>query len=145
MYLETYSADLVQSLGVVVSAVIIYFFGSNNGAEVTEWNSFHLFDPIATYIFSILSLIATIPVIHNCYLLILESVPEHVDLDSLRTEFESIQGVIDVHDIHVWDLKPGKTIVIAHVFAKKDTERYVLTRLTDLCRKKRIYHSTFQV
>lgn len=87
MYLTTYSADLVQSLGVVVSAVIIYFFGSNNGAEVTEWNSFHLFDPIATYIFSILSLLATLPVIHNCYQLILESVPEHVDLDSLRTEF----------------------------------------------------------
>lgn len=87
MYLIAYSADLVQSLGVVVSALIIYFFGSNNGAEVTEWNSFHLFDPIATYFFSILSLIATIPVIQNCYYLILESVPDHVDLDALKTEF----------------------------------------------------------
>jgi Co/Zn/Cd efflux system component len=28
--------------------------------------------------------------------------------------------VIDVHDIHVWDLKPGKTVMIAHVFAKID-------------------------
>ena len=34
--------------------------------------------------------------------------------------------VIDVHDIHVWDLKPGKTMVIAHVLAKTNTEREVL-------------------
>lgn len=35
--------------------------------------------------------------------------------------------------------------MIAHVLAKKDSERAVLTQLTDLCREKRIYHSTFQV
>lgn len=112
---------------------------------MTEWNPYHLFDPIATYIFSVLSLIATIPVIKNCYYLIMESTPAHINLDVLRQEFENIPGVIDVHDIHVWDLKPGKTIIIAHVLSKLGTERAVLTSLTDLCRHKRIYHSTFQV
>jgi Co/Zn/Cd efflux system component len=92
-----------------------------------------------------LSLIATIPVIHNCYYLLLESTPNHIDLDDLKEECERINGVIDVHDIHVWDLKPGKTIMIAHVLAKKGTERAVLMGLTDLCRQKKIYHSTFQV
>jgi Co/Zn/Cd efflux system component len=145
MYASNYPADLVQSVGVVLSAIVIYFYGSNNGQEVTEWNAYHLFDPIATYLFSILSLIATLPVVRNCYYLIMESTPAHLNLDDLRREFEKIEGVIDVHDIHVWDLKPGKTLMIAHVLAKKDTERGVLTRLTDLCRKKRIYHSTFQV
>lgn len=50
-----------------------------------------------------------------------------------------------MHDIHVWDLKPGKTILIAHVLAGKGMERTVLTQLTDKCRKLRIYHSTFQI
>ena len=53
--------------------------------------------------------------------------------------------MIDVHDIHVWDLKPGKTVVIAHVFAKTNTEREVLIELSDIVRKKKIYHSTFQI
>jgi cobalt-zinc-cadmium efflux system protein len=75
----------------------------------------------------------------------MESTPEYVDLDVLRGEFEAIPGVIDVHDIHVWDLKPGKTIIIAHVLARAGKEREVLTMLTDMCRTKRIYHSTFQV
>lgn len=75
----------------------------------------------------------------------MESTPENINLDHLREEFEAIEGVIDVHDIHVWDLKPGKTIIIAHVLSKMGMERAVLTSLTDLCRHKRIYHSTFQV
>ncbi len=112
---------------------------------MTEWNAYHLFDPIATYIFSILSLLATIPVIHNCYYLVLESAPNHIDLDELREECQKIDGVIDVHDIHVWDLKPGKTVMMAHVLAREGTERSVLMNLTDLSRRKKIFHSTFQV
>lgn len=50
-----------------------------------------------------------------------------------------------MHDLHVWDLKPGKTVVIAHVFAKANTERQVLIKLSDIARAEKIYHSTFQV
>lgn len=75
----------------------------------------------------------------------MESTPEYINLQELKKECEAIDGVVDVHDIHVWDLKPGKTIMIAHVRARKGKERLVLTELTDLCRVKRIFHSTFQV
>ena len=50
-----------------------------------------------------------------------------------------------MHDLHVWDLKPGKTVAIAHVFAKKNQERQVLVRLSEIARQKKILHSTFQV
>jgi len=114
-------ADTVQSVGVLIAALVIYFFGSNSGAEVTEWNAWHLFDPISTYIFSVLSLVSTYPIIKNCYYLIMESTPDEIDLDELRGEFENIYGVVDVHDIHVWDLKPGKTIIIGHVLTMAGT------------------------
>ena len=48
-------------------------------------------------------------------------------------------------NIHLWDLRPGKTVLIAHVASEKNQERNVLRRVTDYCRKKRIYHSTIQV
>ena len=75
----------------------------------------------------------------------MESTPSYIDVEAVQREFEDIDGVIDVHDLHVWDLKPGKTCVIAHVFAKKDTERAVLVKLSDIVREQKIYHSTFQV
>lgn len=145
MYPFHYSADLVQSVGVLISALVIYFYGSNHGQEVTEWNSYHLFDPIATYVFSILSLLATLPVIKSCYYLIMESSPPNIDLDELKKECQNVEGVIEVHDIHAWDLKPGKSVVIGHVIAKPGAERIALMGLTDLCRRKKLYHSTFQV
>jgi zinc transporter 2 len=80
-------SDMIQSVGVLIAAIVIYFFGSGPGAEVTEWNPWHLFDPISTYIFSILSLVSTYPIIKNCYYLIMESTPDEIDLDELRGEF----------------------------------------------------------
>jgi|JI81AbrownRNA_FD_contig_21_4866952_length_252_multi_3_in_0_out_0_2 Co/Zn/Cd efflux system component len=63
----------------------------------------------------------------------------------MQEQLQKVEGVVDVHDLHIWDLRPGKTILIAHVFSRKGEETAVLKKLTDVCRKKRIYHSTFQV
>lgn len=114
-----------MSIGLLIASVIIVFKGTPEGNlnEVTEWNSWHLCDPIATYIFSVVSLISTLPVIRNSYYLLMECTPSYIDIAKMKKEIESVAGVIDVHDLHVWDLKPGKTVVIAHVFAKPNTER----------------------
>lgn len=136
-----------MSIGLIISSLVIFFLG-NPGEymdDVTEYNHWHLFDPISTYVFSIVSLASTIPVIKNAYNLLMESTPAYIDIEQLQLEFEEVEGIIDVHDIHVWDLKPGKTMVIAHVMAKTGTERQVLIGLSDIARQKRIYHSTFQI
>ena len=112
---------------------------------MVEWNAWHLFDPVATYIFSIVSLASTIPVIKNSYFLLMETTPSYFKIDEIKLKFEKIDGVLDVHDIHVWDLKPGKTVMIAHILSRKDMERKVLVELSDITRKYKIYHSTFQV
>lgn len=51
----------------------------------------------------------------------------------------------DVHDFHIWQLKPGKIVLTAHVSAVKGKERSVLKQLTKICRRNKIYHSTIQV
>ena len=56
-----------------------------------------------------------------------------------------MEGVIDVHDLHIWELRPGKKVLICHVFARSGKERQVLTELTVRSRRKKIYHSTIQV
>lgn len=75
----------------------------------------------------------------------MESTPSYINAKELQEEIGKLDGVVDVHDLHIWDLRPGKTILIAHVFSKTGMEREVLKQLTDISRKKRIYHSTFQV
>lgn len=57
-----------------------------------------------------------------------------------------IDGVTEVHDLHVWCIKPGMPILAAHVTASdlKDGEA-VLSSVTDYCRSSGIDHSTIQV
>jgi Co/Zn/Cd efflux system component len=116
---------MIMSVGLIFSSLVIFLLGSPNGylEDVNEWNAWHLFDPISTYIFGIVTILSTFPVLKNSYFLMMESTPSYIDLEALKKEFEEVEGVLDVHDIHVWDLKPSKTVAIAHVLAKKNTER----------------------
>jgi len=75
----------------------------------------------------------------------MEGTPSYINLAELKRKCEEIDGVINVHDIHVWDLKPGKTCMIGHILARKGTERKVLVELSDIARHNKIFHSTFQV
>ena len=44
-----------------------------------------------------------------------ESSPSHIDVEELRTALAAVDGVIGVHDLHVWTLVPGKDMATAHV------------------------------
>ena len=79
-----YSADVIQSIGLLISALIIFFVGSNNGQEVTEWNNWHYLDPISTYVFSIIVILSTIPIVKNCYNLIMEATPDRFSIVEIK-------------------------------------------------------------
>lgn len=67
---------MIQSIGLLIAALVIYFVGSDNGAPVTEFNSWHYLDPVTTYVFSVLVIISTWPITKQCYQIILEATPE---------------------------------------------------------------------
>ena len=80
---------MIMSIGVVVSSLVIFLLG-NPGEyldDVTEYNAWHLFDPISTYIFSIFTLFSTIPVIRNSYNLMMESTPPYISVADLKKQF----------------------------------------------------------
>jgi len=112
-------SDVIQSIGLLISSLFIFFLGSDKGAKVEEWNDWHYFDPISTYIFSVIVICSTIPIVKNCYYIIMESTPSTETARQIKREFEESPGVVDVHDLHIWNLRPGKDLLIAHVFAKE--------------------------
>ena len=62
-----------------------------------------------------------------------ESSPSHIDVDELRSALCAVEGVTEVHDLHVWTLVPGKDMVTAHLTSTRnsalvlDDARVVLT------------------
>lgn len=75
-------------------------------------------DPICTFLFSIIVIFTTVNVSKDCISVLMEGVPEEVDMESLENDIKQIEGVISIHDIHVWALSMGKKALSAHLTAE---------------------------
>jgi solute carrier family 30 (zinc transporter), member 2 len=64
--------DMVQSLGVITAAVLICIN--------EEWK---IADPICTFIFSVLVLFTTIPIMRDCTKILMEGTPDEIDVEKL--------------------------------------------------------------
>ncbi len=101
-------ADLLGSVGVVVSGTLILVFG---------WT---LADPIASAIIALFILISSWRLLAKVVHVLLEGTPEHIDVYDLCSKLEAVEGVTLVHDIHVWTLSPGNEALTAHVLIDPD-------------------------
>ena len=127
--------DMIQSAGVLLAALIIYFFQDTHpGVRIV--------DPICTFCFAIVVLCTTFPVSRDCFYVLLESTPRDLDIESLYNDLSSIEGVISVHDIHLWNISIGRPSIALHIICEspKDT----LKIATQTCKNYGIKHCTIQ-
>ena len=127
--------DMIQSAGVLLAALIIYFYQDTHpGVRIV--------DPICTFCFAIVVLCTTIPVSRDCFFVLLESTPRDVDIESLYNELSSIEGVVSVHDIHLWNISIGRPSIALHIICNKPKE--ILPIATQICKNFGIKHCTIQ-
>ncbi|WP_055479774.1 cation diffusion facilitator family transporter [Sphaerimonospora mesophila] len=76
-----------------------------------------------------------------------QHVPEGMDAAAVATDLAAIDGVSDVHDLHLWTLTSGMHVATAHlVTANPDDNHAVLDRARDLLlRRHGVAHATLQI
>ena len=127
--------DMIQSAGVLLAALIIYFFQDTHpGVRIV--------DPICTFCFAIVVLCTTFPVSRDCFYVLLESTPRDLDIESLYNDLSSIEGVISVHDIHLWNISIGRPSIALHIICESPKD--VLKIATQTCKNYGIKHCTIQ-
>ena len=130
-------ADLLGSVGVVISGILVWAFG---------WV---LADPIVSVFIGLLILLSTWRLLAKVIHVLLEGTPEHIDVYKLCSKMEELEGVIMLHDIHVWTLAPGYDALTAHVLADPDYQgdlEPLLRRLREIVsRDFGIDHVTIQL
>uniref|UniRef100_A0A6G1SGF9 Zinc transporter 1 n=1 Tax=Aceria tosichella TaxID=561515 RepID=A0A6G1SGF9_9ACAR len=100
-------ADALGSVIVMISAIIFM---------KTDWAIRLYIDPILSVIMVCLILKSTWPLLTESAMILLQTVPTHIDLDSLRTRLtQEIPGVLAVHEFHVWQLAGDRIIASAHI------------------------------
>jgi len=132
--------DLIQSIGVCIAGGVIWVYPGD------EFPMVQLADPIATFFFSILVLFSTIGVLKSSLNVLMEGVPDEVDMLEISTALRSIQGVVQVDHLHIWSLTVGTPILSVHIKVINDSLINTVTlEAQHLTRNRQIFHATFQV
>lgn len=100
-------ADALGSVIVMISAIVVLY---------TDWSIRLYIDPILSVIMVCLILRSTWPLLTESAMILLQTVPTHIEVDSLRKRLtQEIQGVLAVHEFHVWQLAGDRIIASAHI------------------------------
>ncbi len=133
-YLEVL-ADTIGSVGVILAAVLL---------ELFDWA---WIDPVIGAGIGVWILPRTYRLGRRAVRILLQAAPDHVDLNALGADLEAIDGVVDVHDLHVWTLTSEMDAASAHLMTTTGTDSHqVLDRARYvLAEHYGIRHGTFQV
>jgi cobalt-zinc-cadmium efflux system protein len=79
--------------------------------------------------------------------ILVQAAPPGTDLDAMAADLGTLEGVVDVHDLHVWTLTSEMEVASAHLMVTAGTDHHaVLDQARDLLRiRYRIDHATVQV
>lgn len=97
------AADALISFGVVVSGLIIYFTG---------W---YLVDPIISLIIVIVIAITTWGLLRDSFHLSMDAVPKDINLEEVKKYLNSLKGVQEVHDLHIWAMSTTENALTVHL------------------------------
>ena len=124
--------DLLGSVGVVIGGILIW---------ITHWNPI---DPLITIAFTGTIVYGTWKIISQAVRILMESTPEGVNPSLIETQLLNLEGVVEVHDLHVWVVSPGRTALSVHLVSNQANR--VLKEAHALIEKNfHIQHMTIQI
>lgn len=125
--------DLMSSGGVIIAAVIL---------TITDWE---WIDPLISLLIAAVIIRGAIRVIRQAGVILMESSPEHIMPKDVREALLDLEGVDDVHDVHVWQLGANDYTATVHVVSGRATDDVVIDVKNRLRERFSIDHATVQV
>ena len=128
-------ADLAGSLGVITAALIVL---------TTGWR---YADPLVGLAIGLLVLLSSWTILRDSVSILLESTPAGIEAEVVGRRMAGMEGVVEVHDLHIWTITSGFPALSAHVLVRAgddchDRRRQLETMLAD---EFGLSHTTLQV
>ncbi len=130
-YMEV-MADAVSSVGVLIAGIVMV---------TTGWP---YADTVVAVLVALWVLPRAIALARAALRILSESSPKHIDVTELRAALAAVDGVTEVHDLHVWTLVPGKDMATAHLTTDGRSDR-VLADARAVLAARGLDHATVQV
>ena len=128
--------DAIGSVGAILASLAILVSG------------YGLADPLISVVVAVLILWSSWILIRDAVDILLEGTPSHINIVSLREQLGRVDGVLSVHDLHVWTLTSGVLAMSCHVVTQEDklSRTELLGRVNDIARERfHIDHTTIQI
>jgi cobalt-zinc-cadmium efflux system protein len=129
--------DVLSTVGAVIAGVIIYFTNAN-------W-----LDPLVSVLIGFLILYNAWGILRDAVDILLESTPRDVNIKNMVDDIIQVDGVLGIHDIHVWSLTQSLRTMSAHILtddlhisAGADIQRQISAILQH---RYNIAHATLQL
>lgn len=132
------AGDLINSIGVLLSAAIIHFTGQLAA------------DPIISFLIAGTIVWSAVRLCREAVDVLLEGAPGHIPVADVSGALERVAGVTAVHDLHVWTITSGLVALSCHIVVACEgpdcrTHDQILTDAKAVLREKfRIEHTTIQ-
>jgi cobalt-zinc-cadmium efflux system protein len=127
--------DALGSVGAIVAGTLMV------------WRQWYLADPLVSALVSFLIMYSSWHLLRESVDVLLEGAPGHLDVASILKDLGSTEGVLSVHDLHVWSITSGMPAMSCHVVLRKDADpSVVLSNLSSVMRATHgIEHTTIQI
>ena len=119
--------DALGSVAVMISALVVW---------LTEWSGRFYLDPVLSLVIVLIISYNTIPLVRQSALILLQAAPGDIDIDELRHQLQQLQGIVDVHELHIWQLAEQKLIASVHVTVGSNRGAFMETA----SEMKRLFH-----
>jgi cobalt-zinc-cadmium efflux system protein len=127
--------DAVSSVGIMAGAIAIHFTG------------LAVIDPVLSVLIGVLIVWTAWDIIQESLNVLLEGLPRGMELNDVTSTMRQIDGVIDVHDLHIWSLGSSAHALSCHVLIEDmppSESNAILQRINDVLCKYEIHHTTVQ-
>jgi cobalt-zinc-cadmium efflux system protein len=105
-------------------------------------------DPVLSLLIAALILWSSFGIVHETLNILLEGTPRGVSLPAIRSGMEAVEGVLNVHDLHVWSLGSQSRALACHVTIADippSESACILLKLNQVLRDRfHISHTTIQ-
>ena len=114
------------------------------GAIVIRFTNFYIIDPLMSIGVAIFIIIGAIKNLKEIFNIILQKTPCDIDIDELTEEILTIEGVLDVHHIHVWSIDGTHNCATMHVVTGKDPHG-IKNEIREKLKYHGIHHITLEL
>ena len=128
--------DALGSVAIIIGAMVIRFTG---------WEQV---DPVLSMIIGVLIIWTAWDIIKESLNILLEGLPRGLNLQAVEAAIGQVEGVLDVHDLHIWSLGSSMHALSCHVLIEDvplSASNVILARVKDtLADRFHIHHTTLQ-